>query len=244
LFYFGFGQLRFVARQLYGITALKRGRRGGEETAAHKSDRRKRLRNEQRRDEMAENGEKTNAEAAAFWERGNEHLNKKEYDAAIEAYTTAIRLKPDYAEAFNNRGIAYDNKGDYDKAIADFDAAMRLKTDYALAFNNRGLVYYFTGDYGKAIADYNEATGLKPDYAGAFLGRGLAYRNKGDDKNCFLDFKEAANRDSQFAPWFTEFVDEKIKGGIDWFLTAFTYEELGTALHPFLRTIAFCKKRR
>jgi Tfp pilus assembly protein PilF len=158
---------------------------------------------------MAETDEKINAEAAAFWAQGNERYAKKENDEAIEAYTKAIELQPDYAEALLGRGLAY----------------------------------YFTDDYGKAIADYDEAIGLQPDYAATFFLRGAAYWEKGDNKNCFLDFKEAANRGSQFAPVFTKFVDEKIKGGIDWFLTAFTYEELDTALHPFLRIIAFCKKK-
>ncbi len=41
---------------------------------------------------MAGNSGKVNAEAAAFFKQGNEHLNKKEYGAAIEAYTKATEL--------------------------------------------------------------------------------------------------------------------------------------------------------
>ncbi|WP_162510712.1 tetratricopeptide repeat protein [Treponema endosymbiont of Eucomonympha sp.] len=181
--------------------------------------------------------------AKAFNNRGVAYGNKGDYGKAIADYTEAIRLQPDLAEAFCARGNTYTSKGDYDKAIADYDEAIRLQPDYALAFFGRGFAYSSKGNHDKAIADCDETVRLKPDYALAFFGRGFAYRNKGDDKNCFLDFKEAANLNSRYIPWFTEFVDEKIKGGIDWFLTAFTYEELGTALHPFLRIIAFCKKK-
>ncbi len=31
---------------------------------------------------------------------------EKEYERAIEGYTAALRLKPDYAFALNNRGVA------------------------------------------------------------------------------------------------------------------------------------------
>ncbi len=32
---------------------------------------------------------------------------EKEYERAIEDYTAALRLKPDYAFALNNRGVAW-----------------------------------------------------------------------------------------------------------------------------------------
>ncbi|WP_162505014.1 tetratricopeptide repeat protein [Treponema endosymbiont of Eucomonympha sp.] len=48
-----------------------------------------------------------NAEAAAFGAQGNERYAKKEYDAAIEAYTKATELQPDFAEAFCARGNTY-----------------------------------------------------------------------------------------------------------------------------------------
>jgi tetratricopeptide (TPR) repeat protein len=182
-------------------------------------------------------------DAEAILGRGFAYEKKGDYDNAIKDFSKAIELEPNDAEAFNNRGFAYRKKGEHDKAIADFDEAIRLKPDYAEAFFFRGLAYYFTGDYGKAIANFDAAVRLQPDIAEAFLGRGLAYWQKGNDKNCFLDFKEAANRDSQFAPMFTAFVDEKIKADIGWFLT-FTSEELDTAPHYFLRLIAFCIKQQ
>jgi tetratricopeptide (TPR) repeat protein len=50
-----------------------------------------------------------------------------EYDKAIDEYTEAIRLKPDYADAYYNRGNAYVGQGKLDKAIADFAKAEELK---------------------------------------------------------------------------------------------------------------------
>ena len=53
-------------------------------------------------------------------------------DAAIEAYSEAIRLRPS-APAYNNRGIAYFDKGDWQKAIDDYTEAIRARPSAGVA---------------------------------------------------------------------------------------------------------------
>jgi tetratricopeptide (TPR) repeat protein len=151
---------------------------------------------------MAETDEKINAEAATFFKQGKEHNAHKRYGAAIEAYTKATELKPDFAEAFNNRGIAYGNKGDYDKAIADYTEAVRLNPNFAEAFCTRGNTYAQKGDYDKAIADYTEAVRLKPNDASAFLNRGIAYSDTGDHGRAIADYNEAIRLQPDYAEAF------------------------------------------
>ncbi len=69
-----------------------------------------------------------NAELTKWlFERGNVLIMLNQYDKAIEAYTYAIKLKPDYIQAYKNRGVAYaENKQD-DFAITDYNAAIKLK---------------------------------------------------------------------------------------------------------------------
>ena len=43
---------------------------------------------------------------------------------ALEDYTKAIQLKPDYHEAYNNRGLLYEAMGQQDKALADYNKAI------------------------------------------------------------------------------------------------------------------------
>ncbi|MBI3582358.1 MAG: tetratricopeptide repeat protein [Nitrospinae bacterium] len=59
-------------------------------------------------------------QAIDWFEKGYQHTLKKEHDSAIEAYTNAIAIDPNYAYAYNNRGNAYGNKGQNDRAISDF----------------------------------------------------------------------------------------------------------------------------
>ena len=55
--------------------------------------------------------------AKGAYEKGKASLEKKDYDAAISAFTEAIRLDPKVGMAYYDRGNAYDEKGDCDRAI-------------------------------------------------------------------------------------------------------------------------------
>ncbi|MBI1916608.1 MAG: tetratricopeptide repeat protein [Planctomycetes bacterium] len=110
--------------------------------------------------------------AAAFGNRGNAYLHKKEYDKAIKDFTEAIR-DPKFATAFGNRGNAYLHKKEYDKAIKDFTEVIRLDPKNALTFLNRGYAYQQRKEYDKAIKDYTEAIRLDPN--SAFAHNNLAW---------------------------------------------------------------------
>jgi len=144
-------------------------------------------------------------------------LYYKEYDDAIEAYTSAIALDPNYAAAYNNRGAVYaknslikalldKNKNpriadvyknnadeDYDRAIEDYNKAIALDPNYALAYARRGSAYDNKGQYDRAIEDYNKAIALDPNYAAAYNNRGLAYYKKGNMGRAISDFQKACD---------------------------------------------------
>lgn len=104
-------------------------------------------------------------EAFAYFNRGNENLNKEMYDQAIADYTQAIRIAPNYVDAYNQRGSAYINKGDEDRAIADFTQVIRLDPNNALAYLWRGISHenkylsrgYKQEDLNRALADRDKA---------------------------------------------------------------------------------------
>jgi tetratricopeptide (TPR) repeat protein len=136
--------------------------------------------------------------AAAFYNRGIEWGERRDFDRAISDYSEALRLKPQYTEAHNNRGEAWRNKSEFDRAIADYDEAIRLNPGYWIAFSNRGIAWRNKGDYNRAIADYSEAIRLNPQYAVAYNNRGIAWRNKGDHDRAIADYNEALRIDPQY----------------------------------------------
>lgn len=103
----------------------------------------------------------------------------REYSKAIELYTAAIELKPDFSAAYNHRGATYYNKKEYDLAIQDYTKAIEIKPDYANAYHNRGGAYHDKKEYELAISDYSKVIELKPDNAYAYCDRGFAYTSKG-----------------------------------------------------------------
>jgi len=91
------------------------------------------------------------------WKRGDEAYDGGNCKQAIEAYTHAIALNPDYAEAYNNRAYTYMRMQNYAPALMDLDQALRIRPDYVHALMNRADIrnYYFEQDRRKAIADYD-----------------------------------------------------------------------------------------
>lgn len=75
--------------------------------------------------------------AQKIYNRGLSLHQNGDYDEAIVAYTEAIRMKPNFANAYNNRGNAWLEKGEYEKSIYDYTVALRLNPQDAAASYNR-----------------------------------------------------------------------------------------------------------
>ena len=129
--------------------------------------------------------------AKIVFQHGNILKMLERLDMAIEAYSLAIDLKPDYAPAYNNRGIVYFGKDEVDKAIRDYTEAIKHQPDDAIAYNNRGNVYTKKGNLDSAISDYDTAIEIQPDDAKAYNNRGNAYVAKDEVDKAIRDFTEA-----------------------------------------------------
>ena len=64
--------------------------------------------------------------AEMYYTRGLAHSKKGEVKLAIEDYTKAIELNPDYADAFYNRSKAWLHLGKPEKAKSDMAAASSI----------------------------------------------------------------------------------------------------------------------
>jgi len=87
---------------------------------------------------------------AAVANLGNAYFAKKDYDAAIEQYKKAIRIKPDDAAIHYNLGAAYSNKGDYEAAVKEHLRAIELEPKMSDAHNGLIFAYYKLGEYEEA----------------------------------------------------------------------------------------------
>lgn len=89
---------------------------------------------------------------------GLQFARNKQYQDAIQEFTTLVLHDQTYADAFFYRGCAYLQVGEYKKAIEDFNSAMsssKFSTKHELAaFYKRGYAYYKTNQFDPALEDY------------------------------------------------------------------------------------------
>jgi hypothetical protein len=64
--------------------------------------------------------------ALASYERGMAHLKRAEYEAAVSAFTEAIRMDPKAPNAYAGRALAYRSLSDEDGALADEQTVREL----------------------------------------------------------------------------------------------------------------------
>ena len=114
-----------------------------------------------------------------------------EYCAAIDDYTEAIRLYPDFAEAYNNRADAKRLLGKsgttsvnsetaqyLNEAVTDINTAIKLESDNALFYHTHGQIKYDLGEYCAAIDDYEKALKIDPNYTDVLPDLELAQKAK------------------------------------------------------------------
>ena len=154
--------------------------------------------------------------AETYFIRGDVEHTLRNYSEAIDAYTEAIRLKPNYAEAYNNRGIAKGKLGKYFAGIADYNTAILLKPDYAEAYHNRGVTKGRSGKHAAAIVDYDMAIRLKPDYADAYNSRGIAKYKLEKHFAAISDYDEAIRLKPEYAEAYNNRGAVKVIVGRTW----------------------------
>ena len=99
--------------------------------------------------EAAEDALALNPQDSEAWYTKGVYLQTEVGDnqAAVESYSRAIEINPEYLAALFNRGLAYKSLGRLDKAIADFETVVELKNGEApQALYNLGLIAIDEGD--------------------------------------------------------------------------------------------------
>ena len=131
------------------------------------------------------------SQAELALQQGNFLMTLRQINQAIEHYSRAIKLNPNYTNAYINRGVAYDKQDDIDRAIEDFNMAIELNPNYAGAYTNRAGAYGKKEDHDRTIEDCNRAIQLNPDNPDAYYNRGTAYGKKGDVDRAITDLTKA-----------------------------------------------------
>jgi tetratricopeptide (TPR) repeat protein len=76
------------------------------------------------------------------------------YSEAAAAFTKAIALKSDYAEAYNMLGFCTRKMGNVTKAMTYYDTALKLKPNFPEAREYYGEAWLQQGNLAKAVQQY------------------------------------------------------------------------------------------
>jgi len=105
-------------------------------------------------------------EAERLKSKGNAHMQKKEYEDALECYTQALRICPNGPQShvyFSNRAAALLSMKMFDEAILDSERALAIAPSYGKAHTRLGLAHFLLGDYRRAMEAYRVALKYEPD---------------------------------------------------------------------------------
>jgi len=140
-----------------------------------------------------------NLSVTEWYERGYKLGISGNNTDAIKAYSMAIELNPQYANAYFARGLNYVILGNNQQAVEDYNKVIKLDPQDAKAYLHRGAAYFDLGNYQQAIKDTNKAIELDPQNASAYLTRGSSYGNLGNYQQAIKDINKAIELDPQDA---------------------------------------------
>ena len=106
--------------------------------------------------------------ARSYFKAGDEFYVSMNYTDAIDQYSEAIALDPNFDDAYINRARAYSNIGDHASAARDFDRALAFnEKDHELYYLS-AKEWYLVGNSRVALAKLNQAISSKRNFLEAY----------------------------------------------------------------------------
>ena len=95
-----------------------------------------------------------------YYKTGQEFLAKKSYQDAIEQFSKAIELKPEYTDAYIARAKVYETLGEKEKALEDYKRTLVFLTKDGMIYYHAGNLLYELGQYEEAVKMLDKAISL------------------------------------------------------------------------------------
>ena len=108
---------------------------------------------------------------------------------SIKMFETAVKIKPDYAEAHFNLGVVLKAEGQLENAIESYKKAIYLVPNYPAAHNNLGNIYKDLNQLDDAIRNYQAVIKMNPSNAEAYFNLGNTYKRLGNIDDSIKNYK-------------------------------------------------------
>jgi tetratricopeptide (TPR) repeat protein len=100
--------------------------------------------------------------AQTYYEDGLARRGAGDPEGALQSFTWAIRLAPDFAPAYVARGTVHLAQGEHRLALAEADAALEADSTCAAAYALRGETLRLLSRAGPALEAFDQALALEP----------------------------------------------------------------------------------
>lgn len=141
---------------------------------------------------MASNeGSNYQREANQHYIQGSSYYSEKKYNLAIEEFSKAISLMPNFLFAYQSRAYAYEAVGNYDQAEQDYEQVIRLNPQAVNAYRSIGEIEVRKGNYKEAINNFTQAINIRSNDYSLYEDRGDSYEKDGQGDEAIVDYKEA-----------------------------------------------------
>jgi tetratricopeptide (TPR) repeat protein len=107
--------------------------------------------------------------AKKYYRTGNEFVMAGNFKDAIEQFTKAIDLQPDFADAYVSRAYAYEKVQMLKQAADDYDRATTFLTKNSDVFYQCARLNYLLGEYMKAVEKADAAITLRKTNADGYV---------------------------------------------------------------------------
>lgn len=143
-----------------------------------------------------------------YYEVAQAHLNKDDFDQAIEVFNQAVELNPDVGLSYWYLAIAELEAGQYEQGFNTVEAAK--KKGYSLSENDMlRLVNFYVkiNDFAKTAELYEDLILLKPGNPQYFASLAVSYANTGQIDKAVEAAYAAARLDRSFEPDARAFIE-------------------------------------
>lgn len=131
--------------------------------------------------------------ATAFYNRGVEYFDRKEFEKAKSDFEAVLQLDSESSGAQFSLGNLYSEINKLNKALSYYNKAIAIDSTDMKYYANRGIAYAKTGNVQDAINDFNRVISVEPDNPNAYSNRGNTKIMTGDYKGAIDDYTKAIN---------------------------------------------------
>ncbi len=115
-----------------------------------------------------------NTSVEALLKQGHDHLDRGQYQLALEVFQQAVGLEVQNHRALYGLGLAYWQLRQYQDAVNYLTQALQIKPSYLLALARRGMAYRSLHLTEQGTADFEQAIEIEPQDSEDWRGRALA----------------------------------------------------------------------